>query len=388
VQGLTLKVDGYQHIEFGTVYRGHRKVSDDEVVEMYGGTHIPLHIMNDFYGHAQGEGSLQHYLDMFSQPEVTLLADIIEYLQAQNKSFHPAYIANDCKLAMAEVHRTGEMHSSIMSDLSRYLTRDGRVGELLKLLKDHGKNLFVVTNSPYPFVDMGMEYIVGDSWKDLFDVVIVRARKPSFFMNLQHPFRLLNCKTLKVSWDRVKEFKKGEVYTEGNVQDFMRLTGWTGKRVLYFGDHVYTDLADPIQKFGWNTGAIVPELEGEVAKGNSDEYKAMLSELLTVDSLLRAYQCYGSSEVRDLIEEWKVRRNVLREGMKVYYNPRFGSMFRTRRGSSYFTRRLIRLANIYTSRVTNLLNYPLDYAFYSRRFALPHEVAISFDMRGTPIEQI
>ena len=56
VQGLTLKVDGYQHIEFGTVYRGHRKVSDDEVVEMYGGTHIPLHIMNDFYGHAQGVG--------------------------------------------------------------------------------------------------------------------------------------------------------------------------------------------------------------------------------------------------------------------------------------------------------------------------------------------
>lgn len=64
--------------------------------------------------------------------------------------------------------------------------------------------------------------------------------------------------------------------------------------------------------------------------------------------------------------------------MKSIFNPRFGSMFRTRRGPSYFTRRLIRLSNIYTSSVTNLLRYPLNHAFYTRRYALPHELAVNF----------
>lgn len=31
------------------------------------------------------------------------------------------------------------------------------------------------------FRDKGMRYIVGKDWRDLFDVVIVQAEKPSFF---------------------------------------------------------------------------------------------------------------------------------------------------------------------------------------------------------------
>ena len=29
----------------------------------------------------------------------------------------------------------------------------------------------------------GMRYIVGADWRDLFDVVVVDARKPAFFLN-------------------------------------------------------------------------------------------------------------------------------------------------------------------------------------------------------------
>ena len=35
----------------------------------------------------------------------------------------------------------------------------------------------------------------------------------------------------------------GEVYYQGNVLDFTRMTGWVGGSVLYQGDHVYSDLA-------------------------------------------------------------------------------------------------------------------------------------------------
>lgn len=30
---------------------------------------------------------------------------------------------------------------------------------------------------------------------------------------------------------------------QGNLYDFLRLTEWRGPRVLYFGDHLYSDLA-------------------------------------------------------------------------------------------------------------------------------------------------
>lgn len=40
----------------------------------------------------------------------------------------------------------------------------------------------------FKFVSCGMKYIVGDDWKDLFDIVIVSARKPAFY-NSCKPFR-------------------------------------------------------------------------------------------------------------------------------------------------------------------------------------------------------
>lgn len=29
--------------------------------------------------------------------------------------------------------------------------------------------------------DNGMKYMIGDDWRSLFDVIVVQARKPSFF---------------------------------------------------------------------------------------------------------------------------------------------------------------------------------------------------------------
>lgn len=45
------------------------------------------------------------------------------------------------------------------------------------------------------------------------------------------------------------------------MEQFTQLTGWDGARVLYFGDHIYSDLVDPSLKNGWRTGGIIPELE-------------------------------------------------------------------------------------------------------------------------------
>ena len=46
----------------------------------------------------------------------------------------------------------------------------------------------------------------------------------------------------------------GEVYCEGNVRDLHRLTGWDPCNILYFGDQMYADLAEPVLNQGWHTG--------------------------------------------------------------------------------------------------------------------------------------
>lgn len=59
--------------------------------------------------------------------------------------------------------------------------------------------------------------------------------------------------------------------------------------------------------------------------------------------------------------------------LKSLCNERFGSMFRTHHNPSYFSRRMARFADIYTSKLTNLLQYSTTHTFYPRRTFLPHE---------------
>ena len=41
----------------------------------------------------------------------------------------------------------------------------------------------------------------------------------------------------------MSSLERGQTYIQGNVTDFIEMTGWTGYKVLYFGDHVFSDLA-------------------------------------------------------------------------------------------------------------------------------------------------
>lgn len=81
-----------------------------------------------------------------------------------------------------------------------------------------------------------------------------------------------------------------------------------------------------------------------------------------------------------------LKRDLLycRLKLKALFNPRFGSVFRTYTNSTYFTRRLVRFADLYMSSVENLLNYPLNYTFYPRRAALPHEAVLDFRTNRVP----
>lgn len=46
-----------------------------------------------------------------------------------------------------------------------------------------------------------------------------------------------------VGKDRAAQHLLAAAFPQGNLFDFLRLTEWRGPRVLYFGDHLYSDLA-------------------------------------------------------------------------------------------------------------------------------------------------
>lgn len=91
--------------------------------------------------------------------------------------------------AIRDVHVKGLMYQWIEQDMEKYILRGDETFAVLSRLVAHGKQLFLITNSPFSFVDKGMRHMVGPDWRQLFDVVIVQADKPSFFTDRRKPFR-------------------------------------------------------------------------------------------------------------------------------------------------------------------------------------------------------
>lgn len=111
--------------------------------------------------------------------------------------------------------------------------------------------------------------------------------------------------------------------------------------------------------------------------------------------LIEDYQDNDSPDAKEALKQWNIERDILRleyhillmlnassnlflclsfrQSTKRVFNQQFGSVFRTYNNPTYFSRRLFRFADIYTSNLTNLLNYSVSHTFYPRRGVMPHE---------------
>ncbi|GCB79703.1 5'-nucleotidase domain-containing protein 3 [Scyliorhinus torazame] len=377
-KGLVMKIDAFHYIQLGTIYRGLSPVPDEQVIEMYEGTHVPLEHMSDFYGKSSHGFTMKQFMDIFSLPELTLLSCVNDYFIRQNIDFEPVYLYKDVKEVIRDVHVKGILYGAVEQDIEKYVSHEEQTSTVLGRLIDSGKKLFLITNSPFSFVDKGMQYMVGQDWRDLFDIIIVQAEKPAFFNDNRRPFRTANQRD-KLHWDKISKLEKGQIYKQGNLYEFLKLTGWTGSKVLYFGDHIYSDLADLTLKHGWRTGAIIPELRSEIKTMNTEQYSQVVVWLQGLTGLLERMQVYEDAESRMVLQEWIKERNELREMTKTIFNPQFGSIFRTHHNPTYFSRRLSRFADIYMASLSCILNYNLHNTFYPRRTPLQHEASLWSD---------
>ncbi|KAH9370900.1 hypothetical protein HPB48_019735 [Haemaphysalis longicornis] len=327
-KGVLMKMDLFHQIQFCSVYRGLTPLAREEVINIYGGTYIPQYMIR---GNAEQGARMKQLNDLFSVPEICLLSNVTEYFERHNIAYNPEILFFD-----------------IQGRLCKVCMRTCR--------------------------DVGMRYMIGPQWQELFDVVIVQARKPKFFTDQHRPFRIYDPETKSQLWERVTKLEKNKVYIEGTVTQLQAMTGWCGNNVLYFGDQIYSDLADLTLNYGWRTGAIIWELAGEIKILNSEEFRHTVSWLQSLQHLIEEMQAsHDHEDIEDFIEQLLQERDQLRKTTKSLFNPNFGSIFRTHHNPTYFSRRLFRYSDIYMSHVTNLLNYSLRHTFYPRRGALPHE---------------
>ncbi|PAV73391.1 hypothetical protein WR25_19155 [Diploscapter pachys] len=356
-----LKVDAFSQIQRGTVYRGRRKLTDDEISQLYPGFGLP---------EKRGR-ELPQLIDFFSLPWAGLLATVIHYCDRENIAYNPNCLFNDSRECVQKVHTSGDMYQNVMADIESYIHPNQGLKEYLEMLNSRGKELFVVTNSPFKFIDAGLTYMLGKDWRRLFKYIVVSAKKPKFFTE-KEPFRLYNSVTGSLSFERVLTLESGKIYAGGHIEELAKGAGFTGKNVLYFGDHIYTDLAEPMLRLGWRTAAIVPDLSREIRTQNTDNYRTNIQWIEILTALIERFQVESSRspETHKIMETWKEEREKLRFDMKEMFNAQFGSVFRTYNTMTYFSRRL---SDVYTSRVTNFMHYDCNHTFYPRRNALPHE---------------
>ncbi|KYM90979.1 5'-nucleotidase domain-containing protein 3 [Atta colombica] len=374
-KGLLLKLDSFLQIQLGAVYRGLHPVPDEEVLRIYKNRIIPIAYVEAPHKHSYRSKMVQ-LADLFSVPEICLLCNVTEYFLQNHIDYHPEILFRDVKNSVQSCHPI--MHRLVVENVSEYLEQNKDLRRFFDRLRNAGKKTFLVTNSPFHFVNNGMQFLVGENWKNYFDVVIVQARKPKFFTEETRPLRIYDEVKQTQLWDRVTKLNKGIIYLEGTVKQLQDMTGWRGHQVLYFGDHPYSDLADVTLEHGWRTGAIIKELTHEIETLNDPKFKENANWLQMLTGLIEEHQDYEGPKVQNELDEWMRERDQLRNEIKSVFNEQFGSVFRTYHNPTYFSRRLFRFADIYMSSITNLLEYSTSHTFYPRRGVMPHEYTSYF----------
>ncbi|KAJ2759553.1 hypothetical protein H4S06_002174 [Coemansia sp. BCRC 34490] len=390
--GWLFKLDSNYNIAMDTIHYGREPLRDlEEVYSLHNGPHIPPDYV---------KSQLYHLNDIYSVPEATLLADITQYFTEHSIPFHPRYLAEDIRTAGEYIHRGdgishSPLHTVIMNNIGDYLNRAPELLDILQTLKKEGKRLFLLTNSGYDYINTGLTYLFNmRDWRDLFDVVIVRARKPGWYLS-HRPFRTVptessssgafSAGSQQQPWAPVDRFEDGQVYMGGNLMSFTNITGYTDRNVMYFGDHIYSDLRDPTIQKGWFTGAIVSELKYELSVLRRSEYRQTVTYMQLIEKILKSSQqetrgqdftrlpAESKEGFRQLLDAGRLERRRMRWKLRDFFNPNFGSVFRTEKNPTLFATKIKAFANVYTADLSNLGAYPSDFIFYPKRMTQAHE---------------
>jgi HAD superfamily 5'-nucleotidase-like hydrolase len=242
--GHVLKMDRYKYVCRG--FHGFRELSKAELRELYHAKKL------------RPATSRYHWVDtLYALSEVAVYTALVDAHEAHGLALDYAKLFSDIRECIDEAHRDGTILDAITSDLPKYVTKDPELASTLHKWRSSGKRLFLVTNSRWSYSEKMMTYLLEGmlpeypSWRNYFDLVLVAARKPGFFQEMNPIMeRSERSDSLKPA---SFPLMRGKVYEGGNVHDLERAMGALGDEVLYIGDHIYGDILRSKKESAWRT---------------------------------------------------------------------------------------------------------------------------------------
>ncbi|KAK8548902.1 hypothetical protein V6N13_054331 [Hibiscus sabdariffa] len=399
-RGNLVKADRFGYVK--RAMHGTKMLSTQDVSEIYGRELVDL----------RKESQWEFLNTLFSVSEAVAYMQMVDRL---DDGAIPADLAPlDYKglykavgKALFRAHVEGQLKSEIMSKPELFVEPDPELPLALLDQKEAGKKLLLITNSDYQYTDKMMRhsfnrFLPNDmGWRDLFEIVIVSARKPEFFQ-MSHP--LYEVVTGEGLMRPCFKARTGCLYSGGSAQMVENSLNIHGDEILYVGDHIYTDVSQSKVHLRWRTALICRELEEEYnALILSRGHRANVVELINQKEVLgdlfnqlrlalqrrskgRPAQTLAATNMddRELTESMQKLLIVMQrlddkiapllEADGELFNKRWG--FLSRAGlwdKSHLMRQIEKYADIYTSRVSNFLNYTPFMYFRSQEQTLAHD---------------
>jgi HAD superfamily 5'-nucleotidase-like hydrolase len=343
---------------------------------------------------------------LFSLSEACIFAQLVELLDEGKITglMNYADLYAIVRSSLDAAHVEGALKAEILGDPDRFVITDPDLPLTLLDQRHAGKKLLLITNSEWSYTRSIMSYAVdpflpkGSTWRDLFDIVIVSARKPAFFFEKNPLFEVVDEEMGLLRPSR-KGLDPGAVYFGGNASLVEQRLGLSGDEILYVGDHLYGDVHVTKAVLRWRTALILRELEEEIAAVEQFEPRqAELTKLMAEKERMEAELCryrvaaqrkrvgYAEAELdeneesgeamnhlRTSLAELDERISPLAKGAGELNNSRWGLLLRAGNDKNIFARQLERYADVYTSRVSNFLRATPYLFLRAPRGTLPHD---------------
>ncbi|KAJ6897773.1 5'-nucleotidase domain-containing protein 4-like isoform X1 [Populus alba x Populus x berolinensis] len=281
-KGNLVKADRFGYVK--RAMHGTRMLSTQDVSEMYGRELVDLRKENRwvFLNTLFSVSEAVAYMQMVVRYDEGAIS--VEICPPDYKGLYKACFA--VGKALFRAHVEGQLKSEIMSKPELFVEPDPELPLALLDQKEAGKKLLLITNSDYHYTDKMMKHSFNRSlpndmgWRDLFDIVIISARKPEFFQMSRPLYEVVTgkglmrpcfkaCKggscfvhVLVLSLSQCILY--GGLYSGGSAQMVENSLDIHGDEILYVGDHIYTDVSQSKVHQLWRTALICQELEEEV----------------------------------------------------------------------------------------------------------------------------
>ena len=391
--GNVVKADRFGAIKHA--FHGTQPMPFEAVRSTYGGELVDL-----------SEDRWEFLNTLFSMSEACLYAQLVDMLDAGNLPGVLGYeqLYRRVRWTMDYTHMEGRLKGEIVAQPDRFVVLDPEAPLALLDQYHAGKKLLLITNSEWNYTRSMMSYafdryLPGEmTWRDLFTIIIVEARKPAFFTSANPVFEVVSEDgLLRPVYDGMKP--EG-IYLGGSATQVEQALGCGGSQILFVGDHMFSDVHVSKNVQRWRTALVLRELEAEVEAVRGFELdQRRLHEMMqekealearysllrlqaqrlsvgyapVPDGVTEAQLQAGVQAVRARLHEVDAKIRPLAKASAELSSTSWGLLMRAGNDKSQLARQVERYADIYLAKVADfLVHTPFAY-LRAARGSLPHD---------------